>query len=196
MNIFALHPNPRKAARWHADKHVVKMILESVQMLYTAHWVIAYPFILSKKGPFAVSVLQKNLPTPPALRVWKAPRQLKNPEQRGYRPVHVHHPCTVWVRTSLENYMWLCRLALELAREFRHRWPETGAHSCEEHAQWLLENPPALPQLGERTPFAQAMPIEYKRGNDIQAYRAFYKGSKQDRGITDRYTKRHKPHWL
>jgi hypothetical protein len=195
MNIFALHPNPRRTARWHADKHVVKMLLESVQMLYTAHWVIAYPFILMKKGPFAVSLYQKGLPTPPALRVHKAPKQLKNPEQRGYRPVHVHHPCTVWVRNSLENYLWLCHLAMELAREFKHRWPTSGAHSCEEHARWLLEHPPALPHLG-RTPFAQAMPEEYKRGDAIQAYRAFYKGAKQARGITDRYTKRHKPHWL
>ena len=38
MNIFFLHPNPRKCARWHCDKHVVKMILESCQLLYTVHW--------------------------------------------------------------------------------------------------------------------------------------------------------------
>lgn len=195
MNIFALHNKPRKAARWHADKHVVKMLLESIQMLYTTHWVITYPSLLQKKSVAAVSQYQKSLPTPPALLYRKAPQQLKNPEQRGYRPVHIHHPCTVWVRTSLENYLWLCELAVELAREFRNRWPTSGPHSCEEHAKWLLEHPPALLSSG-RTPFAQAMPDEYKRVNSIQAYRAFYKGSKQERGITDRYTKRHKPHWL
>lgn len=35
MNIFALHENPHQAAQMHCDKHVVKMILESVQMLST-----------------------------------------------------------------------------------------------------------------------------------------------------------------
>lgn len=35
MNIFVLHRNPRKAARMMCDKHVVKMILESAQMLCT-----------------------------------------------------------------------------------------------------------------------------------------------------------------
>ena len=35
MNIFALDNNPHKAAKMHCDKHVVKMILESVQMLST-----------------------------------------------------------------------------------------------------------------------------------------------------------------
>lgn len=35
MQIFALHENPRTAARYHCDKHVVKMPTESVQMLST-----------------------------------------------------------------------------------------------------------------------------------------------------------------
>ena len=37
MNIFYLHKNPQKAAEYQYDKHVVKMILESAQMLCTAH---------------------------------------------------------------------------------------------------------------------------------------------------------------
>ena len=37
MNIFILDKNPIKAAREHCDKHVVKMIVESGQMLSTAH---------------------------------------------------------------------------------------------------------------------------------------------------------------
>ena len=193
MNIFVLHPNPKKAARWHADKHVVKMLLESVQMLYSAHWVTYYPIILTRKGPFAVSMLQKNLPTPPSLQ--SAPKQLKNPRQKGYRPVHVHHPCTVWARFSRANYIWLCRLALALAKEHNHRWPQNPPSSCEAHAEWLLANVPDLPDY-PLTPFAVAMPDIYKRGDPIKSYRAFYKGSKADRGITNRYTNRHKPHWL
>jgi hypothetical protein len=35
MNIFILDEDPRKCAQYHCDKHVVKMILESVQMLST-----------------------------------------------------------------------------------------------------------------------------------------------------------------
>ncbi len=196
MNIFVLHSNPKKAARWHADKHVVKMILESVQMLYTAHWIVAYPFLLDCKAPIHVAKAQRPLPTPPALRMWKAPFQLKQPDQRGYRPVHVHHPCTVWVRSSLPNYLWLCRLTIALVEEHQFRWPESIEHSCGAHARWLLDHPPALPSLGQ-TPFALAMPEDYKKGHDaIRSYRAFYKGSKTERGITNRYTKRHRPHWL
>ncbi len=41
MNIFILDKNIDKCARYHCDQHVIKMILESVQMLCTA---------LNKKG--------------------------------------------------------------------------------------------------------------------------------------------------
>jgi len=38
MNIFVLSKDPLEAARYHCDKHVVKMILETAQLLCTAHW--------------------------------------------------------------------------------------------------------------------------------------------------------------
>lgn len=37
MNIFYLDPDPELAATYHCDKHVVKMIMETVQMMSTAH---------------------------------------------------------------------------------------------------------------------------------------------------------------
>jgi hypothetical protein len=37
MNIFYLNSDPKKAAVIQYNKHVVKMILESAQMLCTAH---------------------------------------------------------------------------------------------------------------------------------------------------------------
>lgn len=43
MNIFYLDRNPYKAASYFYDKHKVKMILESAQMLCTAHHVYGNP---------------------------------------------------------------------------------------------------------------------------------------------------------
>ena len=37
MNIFHLHKDPEICASYHCDKHVVKMILETGQMLSTAY---------------------------------------------------------------------------------------------------------------------------------------------------------------
>lgn len=40
MNIFYLHTDPKISARAMTNKHCVKMILESAQLLSTAHWVL------------------------------------------------------------------------------------------------------------------------------------------------------------
>jgi hypothetical protein len=40
MNIFVLDTNPAKAAKYHNNKHCVKMILETAQLLSTAHRII------------------------------------------------------------------------------------------------------------------------------------------------------------
>lgn len=38
MNIFFLHYNPKKCAKYHCNSHVVKMILETCQLLCSAIW--------------------------------------------------------------------------------------------------------------------------------------------------------------
>jgi len=43
MNLFFLSVDPEECAQQHCDKHVVKMILELTQMLYTAHHVHKTP---------------------------------------------------------------------------------------------------------------------------------------------------------
>lgn len=40
MNIFFLDQDPKVCAQQHGDKHVVKMVLETVQLLSTAHRVL------------------------------------------------------------------------------------------------------------------------------------------------------------
>ena len=40
MNIFYLDPSPKRSVDFMSDKHIVKMILESAQMLCTAHQVL------------------------------------------------------------------------------------------------------------------------------------------------------------
>jgi hypothetical protein len=168
MNIFFLHPNPRRCARWHCDKHVVKMLLESCQLLYTAHWVLVGS-------------------------VGDAPKNKSG--QQGYLPTHRNHPCGKWVRESLANYRWLCRLASELVREYKFRY-NGKTHACEAHVAWLQSHVPAgLEDVGQTRP-AAAMSDEYKQGKNIVAsYRKFYVFSKGERGFLH-YTGRSPPHWI
>lgn len=175
MNIFFLSRKPSRCARWHCDKHVVKMILETTQLLYTAHWVLA--------------AAAGELPD-----FSDAPCR-KGSDQQGYLPIrNRNHPCAIWTRESLDHYNWLCGFGLALCEEFSHRFGKT--HSCEEHIGWLMGNIPAtIPSKGWRQP-AQAMPDIYRRSDSVVAYRAYYKLNKgEERGMLT-YSRRHRPHWL
>ena len=55
MNIFYLHDNPKVCSQYHVDKHVVKMILETAQLLSTAHW------LSGGEGPYRAT--HKNHPS-------------------------------------------------------------------------------------------------------------------------------------
>jgi hypothetical protein len=170
MNIFYLSHKPSRCARWHCDKHVVKMILDTTQLLYTAHWV------LSVTPDFTT-----------------APYRM-NTHERGYLSIkNKKHPCAIWVRQSLDNYVWLCQLGIALCQEYRHRYGAKKEHSCEKHIMWLYEfPPPELEPTGWTLP-PMAMPEEYRNKNPLIAYRAYYRVGKKHI-LT--YTKRNQPHWL
>jgi len=157
MNIFFLHRNPHLCARFHCDKHVVKMILESCQLLYAAHTTTE----LAPNG--------------------------------GYKPTHMKHPCSIWVRESVQNYRWLVRLAQELVKQYR--WRYSGrTHACEEHIAWLAANePPELPETAEITSPRMAMPDEFKQSDPVLAYREYYRVAKKHILV---YRKGSRPHFL
>ena len=49
MNIFILDKDIEKCAQYHCDKHLIKMILESAQLLCTAHWIDKYVGYVPRK---------------------------------------------------------------------------------------------------------------------------------------------------
>ena len=162
MNIFFLSRSPKEAAELHCDKHVVKMILESVQLLYSAHWVL-------------------------------------NPEtipEGAYKKTHVNHPCAIWIRESLTNYLWLCSLAWWLCKEYQFRYGLHKVHKSESHVLWLLQHPPTdIPHVEFTVP-PQAMPDQYKQSDPIDGYKLYYIEDKlKRRGIVN-YTKREWPIFL
>ena len=61
MNIFYLSKDVSKAAEYQCDKHVVKMILESAQMLSTAHRVLDGDKYADKVGLY--KLVHKNHPS-------------------------------------------------------------------------------------------------------------------------------------
>lgn len=166
MNIFILDEDPDVAARHHCDKHVVKMILESAQMLSTAHW-MGWAQILQLLD----SMKQKQIKE--ALR-----KSVERSLQPVYSMTHVNHPCTIWTRETRKNYEWLCIHAKSLCEEYTRRYGKR--HKSEDVIDWLCENvPPHLQNCDKPlTPFAQAMPDIYKADSAVVAYQSYYIGEK------------------
>jgi hypothetical protein len=150
MNIFVLDLDPKKCAQYHANKHVIKMILESAQLLCGVHHVT------------------DQVPT----------KYRPSTDQVPYKLSHKNHPCSIWVRECVENYVWLCDLGLELCKEYTYRYGKR--HKSQDVIEWCLVNQPNLIENGDITKFALAMPDEYKVMDVVESYRNYYIGSKKD----------------
>lgn len=152
MNIFILDNDPRLAALYHVDKHVVKMILESAQLLSSA---------VRLSGIDA-----------------------------GYRLTHKNHPSSIWTRKSLSNWIWLKEFSCHLNDEFKYRFNHTKNHKS--YDMILTLPTPIIDDIG-LTPFALAMPEEYRCDDAVESYRKYYN---LDKKHIHKWSKRSVPSWI
>ena len=113
-----------------------------------------------------------------------------------YKMAHKNHPVTVWCRKSRANFIWTLDLVDELHKEWRFRYghPETKFHKSYLVAMILRENMPSRFEEEELTPFALAMPEEYKTDDPVESYRNYYM-SEEKRKIATWNKRREKPDW-
>lgn len=163
MNMFVLDDLPQKAAEYHCNKHVVKMILEAGQMGCAAHWMSWLEHFGKSRKDFKLmrdvkQFLKDNVP---------------QDKQPPWGLTHVNHPCTIWTRQSAENYGWHMELMGCLLNEYNLRYDKI--HKSTDVYHWLLKNKPISFPVQGRTPFPICMKEEYKVGdNPIQSYRMYY----------------------
>lgn len=183
MNIFVLGLVPGDAARHHCNKHVVKMILESAQLLCTAK-------SMCDNGGEQLC--------PVSLGVAKT-----------YRNVHKNHPCALAVRRSRAAFLWVADLALCLCVRYTEIYGKV--HASEPLIRALaaasLENPtgePFLPKTVVATLLTRRGPIELPlcmppecfcydadgKPNAILSYRQYYIAEK---AAFARWKERHQP---
>jgi len=173
MNLFILDTDPDKCAEYHIDKHVTKMQLECAQMMCTNHWI---DHILG----YVPRALDKN--ENQTIKDFVKPERAKAMENRlfPYLPCHINHPCTIWMRESLENYYWSFCYAHALSLEQAHR--TGGTHKSFEVIRNLPE-PTNLVDVGLTT-FKLAMKIMPEKWKNeekpVWSYRNFYMFDKVD----------------
>lgn len=162
MNIFYLDSDAQQAARFLVDKHIVKMPLETVQLLSTAHRILdgTCKTVIHngrKKKQYA-------LPSPGL-------------DSALYQATHVNHPSAVWSRQSTGNYDWLVSYLLAMCDEYtarygkRFKFQESGLVD-------MLKNRPTNLNEGGFTPPPPAMPSQYISKDIIESYRRYYAGDK------------------
>jgi len=171
MNIFYIDENPVQAAQWMVDKHVVKMILESAQLLSTAHRIL---------DGTKTKVNNKTVYT-----------LYDEREPIMYKATHINHPSAIWTRTAVENYNWLVDHFFALCNEYTHRYNKK--HKCFSMG-YILQSPPKNLCDFDMTEMPKCMPDEYKDPNSvINSYRNYYRLGKKD---LHRWTNRNPPEWL
>jgi hypothetical protein len=117
-----------------------------------------------------------------------------------YKLTHKNHPCSIWARESLSNWLYLRELAFAMEKEWRYRYgyDEYRTHKSVDAIRTLI-----IPPISDKglTPFALAMPNKYKDIDPVESYRAYYSYEKQTytrKGIVKSHTwsKRSKPSWM
>ena len=88
-----------------------------------------------------------------------------------YKGGYAHHPCTVWAGDVRANFDWLAEHALVLCEEYTSRFGKT--HACVQPIERMADMGSIIPE-GDLTPFAQAMPDEYRDDDAVKAYQAYY----------------------
>jgi len=181
MNIFYIDSDPEIAARSLCDKHVVKMIVESAQMLSTAHRVLDgnMQILPSKSGKRMV-------------KKWVLDNDLEN---ILYKSAYENHICNVWVRESIENYSWLFYHFAFMVDEYERRYDR-------KHLTWtklgnILDTSPQNIPICDFTQVGYALSGRTEcivDGDPVETYRNFYRSKKNDFELKWEYTQ--KPKWF
>lgn len=185
MNIFYIDRDPVKAAQMLCDKHAAgKMVVESAQMLSTAHRMLDGNMSIER----GISKTGRNT----SVKRWELPDAREN---LLYKACHVGHPCTVWTMKSTDNYNWHWVHFAALCDEYTHRYGKV--HKTDDLLRKALHELPRNIPVGQLSPLPLAMGaapecIDYN--DPVGSYRKFYQ-TKQAR-FKMAWTNRETPEWF
>jgi len=114
-----------------------------------------------------------------------------------YKICHINHPTTIWIRSSLENYLWTLDMVDAMHEEWKYRYdhPANKMHQSYIVAKHLRRFAPSADKFQHvgLSPFALAMPVECKSNDPIESYRKYYQTPEKQKIAS--WRKRNKPEW-
>ena len=161
------------------DRHVVKMIVETAQLLSTAHRILdgkEISWLVEKDGRFRRKTL------------WMIPDER---DVMLYNVTHRNHPCAIWVRESVENYNWLVDHLFALGDEYTYRYGKK--HATIEKLGYILQSPPGNLRKWDWTEPYSCMDVEYQIGDVTDNYKNYYNIAKRH---IHRWKNREAPAWI
>lgn len=108
-----------------------------------------------------------------------------------YKLTHKNHPDAIWVRSSIDHYLYLMDLMDALNEEAQYRYEHTKTHiSILKVREWPFPN---LPNAGFSEP-PKCVHDDFKGiTGTVEAYREYYK---RDKRPIAAWTKRDPPDWF
>lgn len=177
MNIFYIHRNPTVAAQMMVNSHVVKMIMESAQILSTAHRLLDGEMYLAKTKS------GRNV------KRWRLSDQVM--EAGLCAATHINHPSVVWCRQSATHYCWLYNHFLGLLDEYTYRYDKVHAYASKID---LLKQLPLNIGSAAFTDPPPAMDKTFIISEDaVENYRNYYIAGKEH---LHKWKKRDVPDWM
>tara|TARA_B100000902_G_C27299819_1_gene912141 strand:- start:1929 stop:2456 length:528 start_codon:yes stop_codon:yes gene_type:complete len=175
MNIFVTSPDPQTSAIVLPDKYIVKMPVETCQMISLVYskWYRGWGDVIKKDG------------TP------------YNTIKGTFR----NHPCTKWAAENYYNLAWLIQHGCALVDEYNHRYGKL--HAC--HKALFEAKKTFHQNSGQVITchcmvesFTRAMPDELKHNTRIDTFRAYKDYLSAKSWIASNYLRdpSRKPDWL
>jgi hypothetical protein len=160
MNIFYLDTDPAIAAAMHCDKHCVKMILETAQMLCTAHRVLDGDTVADQKGMYKTA-------------------HLNHPSTKWVRGSPLQYEWTYNLFKFLcDEYTSRYDKVHLTDKKFR-KILSTPPFNINAQVMYMFHDGGRPYILADYTQPPQCMPDQYKTPDDaVKAYRDYYIGEK------------------
>ena len=175
MNIFVTDPDPNVSAQVLPDKHVVKMPVETCQIIALVYsdW----------------------------YRNWGPIRRADGTSYNTIKGAFRNHPCTQWAAASIYNTAWLIQHGCALSGEYTHRYGKV--HGCanalfEAKKTFHRFANEVITCYCMVESFTRAMPNEFKHNTSIDTFTAYKNYISSKPWVASNYLRdpSRKPNWI
>lgn len=178
MMIFFVNNDPVKAAQDLGDKHVVKMIVESAQLLSTVHRI---------KDGFQKDILSDS---GRKKRIWKLE---DGRDSLFYAATHVGNRYVHWTGQSVSNYLWLVEHLFGLQQEYTSRYGKKHKTERTANFNFLIQSPPLNLKEWDWTDPPRIAKFHCQCDDFVDHYRHYYNTQK---GHLHNWKNRERPSWV